>query len=131
MSPSKSDIIVFISLALLALSPQVYLATSYGIRIGELYLFVASIFITLLGITVFGYIVMCYIEERYILKYKLDVPLLAALVALMIQSFLYYWLFSLLQNHILFISETLYLFIFSESMSILFPLLAIAYLSKE
>ncbi|MGQ4891977.1 MAG: hypothetical protein ACP6IP_05760 [Candidatus Njordarchaeia archaeon] len=131
MAPRSSDLAFFTIFALLNLALEVYLASSYGIKEGETPYLLAISFIILIGILSFGYIAMDYLESRIIPKYRLEIPLLAAIVTIVVQAFMFYWIFSLSLTNPIFIGRTLDAYSFAQVMSIFVPSLIVMYVSKE
>ena len=131
MPPKKSDLAIFSVFALLNLALEVYLVSFYGVKEGESIYLIAISFIILIGILAFGYISMDYLESRIIAKYRLEIPLLAAIITIIVQAFMFYWIFSLSLTNPIFIGRTLDAYAFAQVMSIFVPSLIVIYVSKD
>ena len=131
MPPKKSDLAIFSIFAFLNLALEVYLVSFYGVKEGESLYLLAISFIALIGILAFGYIAMDYLETRIIPKYRLEVPLLAAIITIIVQAFMFYWVFSVSLTNPIFAGRTLDAYSFAQVMSIFIPSLIVIYISKE
>jgi hypothetical protein len=131
MSPKASDLAIISIFSFLAMALEVYLVTAYGIVQGETLYLVMVTLVGLIGFLSLGYIVADYLETRLLQKYRLEVPLLASLIVLFVQTLMYLWVFSISIHHPIFIGRTLDAHAFSVFMSFLIPSLIVLYLSKE
>ena len=131
MSPKSSDLAIILMFSFLALALEIYLVTAYGIVQGESLYLIAVTLVSVIGFLSLGYIVSDYLETRLLRKYRLEVPLLASLIVLFIQSLTYLWVFSISVHHPIFMGRTLDAHAFSLLMSFLIPSMIALYLSKE
>lgn len=126
-----SEIIVITFLSIISQIPQAYVATEIGITTNDELIVIASLSLTIFGLIIFATVLMDYLRGRILEKHPLQTPFLAAATSFVIQYLLFIWLFSELSKNMLFLNNSTSLFVFSQMVSILIPLSAIALLSRE
>ncbi|MHA1616524.1 MAG: hypothetical protein ACTSX9_04370 [Candidatus Njordarchaeales archaeon] len=127
---SKEKALIFFILSI-SYVPQAYFGCKVGATLGDEFILLTVGLAVLFGEYLLALMVGSYLSEKIISKHWLQIPLLSVFIVVSIQNMIFIWIFSELIDFVLFIDKYVELYIFSQVLSVIIPLLTVYYLSSS